>query len=194
MSASEFALRAAARPGSGDWLVLVAPEGLVAQTATRVGDEIENLTNKPVKHLHPADAAQFCREVGQTEPGTPVVVSGINHFPDEEWRHLDLLRSRLLHRGVVTLVVGVIGVERLITNAPNVASWIGGAIWEVDPRYEELSEEERADRLRALRDWSGLTDSQVIDRASNGTLPNQPEFAEWLVLLDRADLIGDRGR
>ena len=75
--------------------------------------------------------------------------------------------------------------------APHLASWIGGSIWEADVTSDLLSDEEKAARLKALREWANLGDDEVLRRAQEGTLPNEPEFVEWLVLLGRADLIGN---
>jgi hypothetical protein len=41
----------------------------------------------------------------------------------------------------------------------------------------------------ALRRWSGLEDLEVIRRAEAGTLSPDPEYAEWLTLLGRGDLL-----
>ena len=46
------------------------------------------------------------------------------------------------------------------------------------------------ERLESLRQWSGMTDEEVITRAEQGTLPGDPPYAEWLVLLGRGDLLG----
>jgi hypothetical protein len=81
--------------------------------------------------------------------------------------------------------------EGLARFAPNLASWIGGSMWTVDLSIERLSESERASRLKSLRQWARMDDEEVVRRAEVGTLPKEPEFEEWLVLLGRADLIGN---
>lgn len=52
-----------------------------------------------------------------------------------------------------------------------------------------LTTEEVEERLQNLREHGNLTDQQVIEMAEAGALPSEPYFAEWLVLLDRGDLI-----
>ena len=52
-----------------------------------------------------------------------------------------------------------------------------------------LTADEIEQRLQNLRDHNNLTNQQVIEMAKEGTLPSEPYFAEWLVLLDRGDLI-----
>lgn len=47
----------------------------------------------------------------------------------------------------------------------------------------------RAQRLEALRGWAARSDADVVRAAEQGTLPRDPEYAEWLVLLGRGDLL-----
>lgn len=46
-----------------------------------------------------------------------------------------------------------------------------------------------AQRLDSLREWSGKTDAMVIAEATDHTMPRDPQYAEWLVLLGRSDLL-----
>lgn len=47
-------------------------------------------------------------------------------------------------------------------------------------------------RLAALRAWASRSDQEVLDAARTGTLPPDPEYAEWLVLLGHGELLGVR--
>jgi hypothetical protein len=80
---------------------------------------------------------------------------------------------------------------QLMQAAPNLASWLGALAFQ----YEDPSAWEadlRARRLAALRSWAGRSDEDVVRAASQGRLPTDPEYAEWLVLLGRSDLIDPR--
>lgn len=192
LSLSEFALRTIARPGTGDWLVLVAPEEAVGDVASRVRGDVEALGDCSVEYIKdPVDALELVQSVRNAEREKLLVVSGIDKFSEEEWGHVDLLRSRLRRERAVVLVLSARSTGRLARNAPHLASWIGGSIWEADVTSEFLSDSEKAGRLRSLREWARLTDDEVVRRAQDGTLPNEPEFIEWLVLLGRVDLIGN---
>lgn len=191
MAVAAFALRAVARPGKGDWLVLVVPEEAVGEIASRVAGEIEGLGGCWAENIKdPADARELAQTVHDAERETVLVVSGLDRFLEEEWRHADLLRSRCVRDKTIVLVISPRSAEKLARGAPNLASWIGGSLWEADLGAESLSDDERSMRLRSLREWSGLTDDEVVRRAREGTLPDDPEFAEWLVLLGRVDLLG----
>lgn len=99
-----------------------------------------------------------------------------------------------MREGCVVLVLSEQGAQRMFRAAPNLTSWIGAATWSFDDTIPTLSAEEREQRLEALRAWSSLTDTEVIEQAERGELPGDPEYAEWLVLLDRGDLISPRDR
>ena len=50
-----------------------------------------------------------------------------------------------------------------------------------------LSERQRM--IVTLFDVDGLTSTEIIRRAAAGELPADPEYGEWLLLLDRGDLL-----
>jgi hypothetical protein len=52
-----------------------------------------------------------------------------------------------------------------------------------------MTEEERQRRLADLAAHYKLDNEQVIRLAEARTLPPDPEFVEWLVLLGRGDLL-----
>ena len=43
--------------------------------------------------------------------------------------------------------------------------------------------------INVMHDVRVLMDEEVIERATNGDLPAEPHFAEWLVLLGRSELV-----
>jgi hypothetical protein len=188
MGAGELATRVADRPGRGDWLVLLVAEPDMAEAADAVAREIEIMADLEVRRIEsPTNAAELAERIAT--PGV-LVVSGLDRFPQDEWRRLDLLRSRLQRDQPVIMVLSTTSVEYLIRGAPNLASWLGGSVWQWDIRADTLSDEEREERLEALREWSGKSDSEVVDLAENRALPLDPQYAEWLVLLGRGGLLG----
>lgn len=78
---------------------------------------------------------------------------------------------------------------RLIRHAPNLASWLGGQLLSWDGAAELLTPAEKEARLAHLREKLGKTDEQVIEMARTGRPLDEPDYAEWLVLLDRGDLV-----
>lgn len=184
-----FALRVAARPGRGGWLVLVAPDGTVDVAASDLVEELSILQDTAVEHVQPPEGAQALAKTSKQARESILVASGFENFSEAEWTHLDLLRSQLQRELVAVLVLTQSSVERLMRAAPNLASWLAGSIWQLAPNADSLTPQEREHRLEALRYWSGKTDDEVIALAQSRRLPAEPEYAEWLVLLNRGDLL-----
>jgi hypothetical protein len=182
----EMALRIVARPGA--WFALLAPPPEVSRVADQLSEEIAVLgTAAPKRADASAGAASLVHEAG--EAGA-LVSAGFEKLNDEEWRHLDLWRSQLVRDDPVVLILSMAAFERLMRNAPNVASLLGGAVWALDAEAELLTDEEKDERLRALRARFGLSDAEMLARVEHGEVPLDAHLAEWLVLLGRGDLLG----
>ncbi len=186
----EMALRVVARPGA--WFALLAAEPEVTAVADQLAEEIAMLGDTEPRRADGGTGAVAIATEARDAGGRPLVIAGVEGLGDEEWRRLDLLRGRIVRDEPVVLVLSRRAFERLMRNAPNIASLLGGAVWTLDPTAEVLTEEEKERRLRGLRAWSGLSDAELVARAERGALPLEPEHAEWLVLLGRGDLLERR--
>jgi hypothetical protein len=112
-------------------------------------------------------------------------------FTLTEWAHADLNRSRLQRTGATVLVLSPAAAAQLENHAPNLASWVGGSMWRlVGARPLDAAEVEL--RLAAMRAHTAMSDEEVVRLAETAQLPADPEFAEWLALLGRGDLVGER--
>lgn len=121
-------------------------------------------------------------------PPAVVVVQGLENWSDQSIADLDLNRSSLEHPGLVILEMDRETAGRFLNLAPNLRSWIGGDVFGLQPDPSITTEEERQQRLVALSEHYGMTSSEVLKGGEDGSLPPDPEFAEWLVLLGRGDL------
>lgn len=186
---SSFALRAVSRSGSGDWILLVVDVQLdqvideIVENVRAFGGEVSvgEMTGRSIPEV--IDKIATCAR------GTVLLIHGLDGLTDEDWHHIDLLRSRLIGVGTIVLLVSLMTAGRISRSAPNLSSWIGGAMWTLNPTADSVSDAERNERLKVLRRWAKMTDEQVIRRAKDGSLPDDPEYTEWLILLDRADLV-----
>jgi hypothetical protein len=157
--------------------------------ADELAEEMESLGGVDVERIRGvADTLDLVARLAGTK--NPVVVSGVDGWPASEWAHLDRLCSRLAREERTALVLSSESFEHIMQKAPNFSSRLGASVVMYRPHVAELTEEERSRRLETLRAWSGLSDEVMLARAEGGTLPAEPEFAEWLVLLDRGDLLG----
>jgi hypothetical protein len=187
INVGELALRAAVRPGA--WMGLLTLEPEAPAVAGHLTTEIDATGEATARHLDASDgAAALAATFHEAAPGV-LVVSGLDRWTSNEWSHLDLLRSQVMRDACVVLVLSRRAFEALMQRAPNLSSWLGGAVWTLDREADLLSAEEREERLRSLRAWSGLSDNEMLTRVERGELPLEPEHAEWLVLLGRGDLL-----
>ncbi|MDY7012922.1 MAG: ABC transporter permease [Cyanobacteriota bacterium] len=108
----------------------------------------------------------------------------------EDWQALDFSRSRLdkQTRGGV-FVLSVESAKTMLNYAPNLVSWFGTRIYQFDKDADLMTQQEREIRLSALREWFGKSDLEIIAMAESSQLPPAPEYGEWLILLNRGDLI-----
>jgi hypothetical protein len=190
VSPSSVALRIVSLSGRSDWLLLVVPGDGASGAIDALAGSVRTLGGQVTTVDVTGRAAEdVVKAVAGCGPGTVLLVYGLERLTDEEWRHIDLLRSRLTGIGTIVLVGSGITAERIGRNAPNLASWIAGSMWTLNPGADALTNEERNERLKALRRWSKMRDEDVVRRAEDGTLPDDPEYTEWLILLDRADLV-----
>ena len=188
MSVPEVALRFAVG-NTGEWLTLVVKDK----------DDVPQIAHEFAETMKLANRGQVCHRQSVndikallrliTEESGILIISGLDAWPPSEWEHLDQLRSRLARRERTALVVEENTFQCIARRAPNFSSWLGANVVNCMHESDVLTEEEREQRLCALRSWAGLTDIEVISRAEAKELPLDPEFAEWLVLLHRGDLI-----
>jgi hypothetical protein len=118
-----------------------------------------------------------------------IIIWEFEKWDKNHWYQFDCMRSALMRKRGVVLILSPESAKNMFSYAPNIVSWLGSRVYNLLKDTELLSIEERQVRLETLREWSGLTDSQVIEMAETQTLPLDPEYAEWLILLERGDLI-----
>jgi len=125
----------------------------------------------------------------RTRPDAAVLMHGFASWANDQFVSLDVNRSRLETGSFLLFLVDQQTAGRFLSHAPNIRSFLGANIFETAPDLSTMSPEEVEHRLDQLRTHYGLTDSEVIDRATRGDLSSEPHFAEWLVLLERSDLV-----
>lgn len=117
-----------------------------------------------------------------------VLMYGFDAWKEELFASLDVNRSRLETGSFLVFKVDLKTAGRFLDSAPNIRSFLGSNIFVAAPDRQAMSSEEIADRLAQLRGYYGLSDEEVIERATNRELPAEPHFIEWLVLLGRSEL------
>jgi hypothetical protein len=79
--------------------------------------------------------------------------------------------------------------RHVFREAPHFARLFTGSVWDLAPEPDDMSEADRIARIASLERWASLSTADMIARAEARTLPPDPEYAEWLVLVGRSDLL-----
>lgn len=135
----------------------------------------------------PLDQNAVVEELAQLKPEDIAILPLSAELLESIARVLDYRRGRLIGRAKGVIVTDDAGLPVIATCAPNLWSWIGARMWKIDHAAGQLDAKAR---LESLRTGTGLTDAEVIARAQAHTLPPDPIFAEWLVLLGKGELLG----
>lgn len=190
LGVAEFADRTLLEPGG--WSVVVVEEARIDATTRRLEEELtfwieeEGVGSVRVfseRHTAPALVEELAGMTPEDVALLPLSADVIVPVS----RVLDYERARLSGRPRGVIITSEAGLQLLAAEAPSFWSWVGPRVWHIDPLAGQLDVEAR---LSSLRQGTGLTDAEVLQRAEAGTLTLDPVFAEWLVLLGRGELLG----
>lgn len=195
---AQFAFRIVEASGNNVWYVAIVESTMVETVLREIVTTVNELQAEAAAVVKVDSPFAFERAV-YTSTHRILIGWGFEQFDEAEWGTLDRARTRLMRAPaqptdidstIMVLVLSAAAFATLQSSAPNLVSWIGGSVFEVAAE-KSLSSADRELRLEELRHWGAMTDADVIQRATNGTLPPEPYFAEWLVLLGKGDLLVD---
>jgi hypothetical protein len=174
--------------GSGNsYLVYLVLPGASSEVADSLREDLRMFADDRTTAVErPGDPEQLLHAVHSQ--ACDILLLAIESFTETEWTTLDRRRSALAREGVTVVITTAASFEALMHVAPNLASWLGGGVF-THKDLDEAAPAQREQRLEALRAWSGKTDEEVRRAAMDGSLPRDPEYAEWLVLLGHGDLL-----
>jgi hypothetical protein len=176
--------------GETGWLAVLAPVTDSTAALDQLQTELRSILQKPARviQLEPSTFDELREALHQPDDDAVILSSGTG-LRQEKWRSLDIMRSALERKGPVILWLATGDVAIITEHAPNIRSFVGASIFLAGPDGGIMTETERQERLKQLSEHFQLTDQEVVRKAEVGELSNEPEFVEWLVLLDRGDLV-----
>lgn len=190
LGAGELALQLHAMRGKPVYAAYLASRDEVEAALTELEEDLRGFdASAGVARISPQRAEELIAILA-ADP-VEIVLVDASSFSAEDWAVLDRRRSSIAHRGVLVFVTTPASFDELMRRAPNLASWLGGQVFAY-PDDEPRLAAHRERRLAALRAWASQSDAEVIAAARAGTLPPDPEYAEWLVLLGHSELLGSR--
>lgn len=175
---------------SSSWSLVLQPPADSEEALSRLIDELSAQLECPVRAISVAgQSIEDLREALHSPNDDIVVITGADAWEAYDWSAADVNRSGLTRPGSLILYLSAASLERLCRHAPNIQSFIGGSIFHLAPGGDLLDEVGREQRLRDLSEHYQLQSAEVVRQAMDKSLPADPEFVEWLVLLGRGDLI-----
>jgi hypothetical protein len=183
----ELALRILALRGTAAYVAYLSIREEVPIILADCHEELVALDGSAnIAVLDAVRASDLLGKLAQTDE--EIVLVSTTHYGAEDWELVDRRRSSLAHAGVMVFVMAGEDFDVLMRAAPNLASWLGALVFQRGYDASELAGV-RERRLAALRSWAHKSDDDVVRDALGGALPADPEYAEWLVLLGRGDLL-----
>jgi len=186
----EFAARLAAMPALS---TVVVPDDWEVDTASEeLAQTLRRLCEAAVQEVEISSARDVERVIVDLSNDW-LVLRGFSRLSYDEWAKLDRSRSRLMGRGRgIVFVLHVAEQYSLARGAPNLASWLATATHRITSS-DALDDRVREARLIALRQSHGISDDDAVNLVVEGDARGlDPDLAEWMLLLGRANLLGMR--
>jgi hypothetical protein len=172
------------------WIAIVASPArdAINTFATELQSQSDQKTNVriiSIEGLLPSDI----RDQVQSPSNDAVILDGLEGRSKEFWANLDINRSALERSGALFFWLSHNALADLCLHAPNIRSYIGPCIFAFTGIKGALTPQGREQRLRELAQKFKMNDAEMIQRAAERKLEQEPELVEWLLLLNRGDLV-----
>lgn len=191
ISVDEFVLRATAPLPQNSWSVAVSDVFDRKDAITELQDMLTIFAAFLVMNIAATAGPEELLGAIDDSSSDYLLLHNFEDWSAKEWRCWDGFRHQLDQgKQGGTLCLTEKSLRSMLSFAPNFTSWVGNKIYWVLLDSYLLTEEQRQSRLVSLREWSGWSDAEVIRQAESNQLSPEPEYAEWLILLDRGDLVG----
>ena len=190
ISLSQLLQKIISRPDSNIWMALVVKPDDMQSTIGDLQDTVEIFNECNTGTISGKSGARdliqkICEAIEKY-----IFLWELEFWDNSEWKIFDALRSRLDKNEKGGLIIlSDRSNSLMLHNAPNFVSWLGSRTFYLQKDSEILTAEESDERIVALQEYLGKTNEEVITLAENRQLPTDPEYAEWLILLNRGDLL-----
>jgi len=175
---------------SNGWTVLIVDLNDIPSIVDDLKDTLEIFIESEIAIISGKKGAKDLDEQIREASQDYLVIFNLELWNEQEWNIFDGFRSSLdQDKKGGFLILCEQSVYLMNRNAPHFVSWASRKFYRLKKDAEMLTQTERDRRLNALQENFEMSDQDVIDLAENRQLPADPEFGEWLILLDRGDLL-----
>ncbi len=173
--------------GPFSWFAILRPDADAALENFAI--DLGAVLEAEVRIIPYSGSTELLRSELSEPVSDPVIISNLETVDAEHWSSLDINRSGFVREGSIIFWLSAGGLTKLVAHAPNLRSFIGGSIFHAGSAGGAMTDAERQHRIASLESHFKITSPEVIAQAEAGSLPTEPHFVEWLVLLDRGDLV-----
>ena len=172
------------------WFVILDPTELDGALLENFAEELEATIESPVRVV-PVRGLSLdeVRQTLHSPPDDVAILAGFESYRAASWGIWDIHRTGLVRPGSIVLWLSPTSLTELCVGAPNLRSFIGGSIIAPSRSGAAMTLEESSERIRELEAHYNMSSADVVQQATSRTLPPEPHFVEWLVLLGRGDLV-----
>ncbi len=164
-------------------IVMSAPSS-IGDVARRLLQRADRAGRSAMSIEAPATALALAKQVRYARSEV-VIVHGLEHFDEAQWRRLDQLRTWLERDPPILFIMSEATAERLMRHAPNLASWVGPMLRRLEggpgsTPVEDVEAQREFDRLAAA--W--LEDTQVTSSLTR--MVKHPAYQQIIAMGERA--------
>lgn len=177
-------------PDSNSWMVLVIMPDDIQSIIDELQDSVEIFSECETVTISGESGARNLVKCIKDASQEYFLLHQFESWDSNEWKIFDAFRTQLdKNTNGGLLVLSEESNRLMVSNAPHFVSFVSSRIYYLDKDADILTPEECDRRLAALQEWTGKTNEDVISLAENRQLPTDPEYGEWLILLNRGDLL-----
>jgi hypothetical protein len=188
-SCDEILQRILSLPKHNSWSVLTIPAEQQQLAVEELEESIPIFLEESI-HVISADTSVATLLENIDSSDEFVFLWNFETWTAKEWKQLDYERSQFSRKNGGLFLLTPETVKSFKNYAPNFTSWVGLRFNDLTLGTEILTEAERQKRLETLQSSLGITHDEVIRLAEADELLADPVYGEWLILLDRGDLVG----
>ena len=188
----EFLQRVDSQPDRNIWSVLIVPSTEIEETVEEIQEGLEIFLEQEIRIISATKGVKELIKQIETSSENYFILWEFDFWEAKDWQILDRFRSHLETKKGGVFILSFPSGAIMRENAPNLLSWLRSRTYTAAIGAEYLTDEEIKIRLEALQEELGYSHEEIITLAEQNRLPSDPEYGEWLILLDRGDLIVTR--